>query len=367
MINNFGNIYLGYNNHIELIKHNNSKNNPIKIITYKELLLELSSFETKTLNYFIEHGLNKNTNQLANLTLILTTMRNKTKLESHDFSYKDSNKNIIYDIPYFHKDVPEGFSVFCTDEEFDLVMSYIKKKENNYSKNKIKEKVKEMNILSEPEPSKKNFICQLCRSRFDNYKQHIKSETHCKNIKKHQNAFNKLTSTFKRIIKNYLYNKSNNIYSTPIKEVNLGKELKNKENSYSKSFSSLLTNDSNNLIEFSPEDLKKMNKTYNLRIKKSPSFGRDYDDNYYYFMTSTKNNSIKIIKQENDSNSPPQQGSSTAFSTYKNNYMEDNLDNYKSKLKLNYKRKREDVKDNKGNNDKNFFDQINTKNKKIKK
>ena len=334
MINNFGNIYLGYNNHIELIKHNNSKNNPIKIITYKELLLELSSFETKTLNYFIEHGLNKNTNQLANLTLILTTMRNKTKLESHDFSYKDSNKNIIYDIPYFHKDVPEGFSVFCTDEEFDLVMSY---------------------------------ICQLCRSRFDNYKQHIKSETHCKNIKKHQNAFNKLTSTFKRIIKNYLYNKSNNIYSTPIKEVNLGKELKNKENSYSKSFSSLLTNDSNNLIEFSPEDLKKMNKTYNLRIKKSPSFGRDYDDNYYYFMTSTKNNSIKIIKQENDSNSPPQQGSSTAFSTYKNNYMEDNLDNYKSKLKLNYKRKREDVKDNKGNNDKNFFDQINSKNKKIKK
>ena len=107
------------------------------------MLLELSSFETKTLNYFFDHGLNKNINQAANITLILTTMRNKTKLESHDFSYKDSNKKIVYDIPYYHKNVPEGFSVFCTDEEFDLVMTYIQKKEGNYNKNKTKEKEKE--------------------------------------------------------------------------------------------------------------------------------------------------------------------------------------------------------------------------------
>ena len=367
LINNFGNIYLAYNNHIEIINHNNnSKNKIIKVITYKELLLELSSFETKTLNYFFEHGLNKNTNQIANITLILTTIRNKTKLETHDFSYKDNNKKTIYDVPYYHKEVPEGFSVFCTDEEFDLVMSYIKKKEANFSKNnksKEKDKLDEINILSEPEPSKKNFICQLCRSRFDNYKDHIISETHCKNIKKHKNSFNKLTLTFKRITKNTLYDLNNNIYSTPKKELKDDNE-KNKENSYIKSFSSLLTNEStNNLVEFSPEDFRKVNKNYNLRIKKSPSFGRDSNDNYCYynyFTCSSKNNNLKIIKNENDVNSPQQQASSTTSSTYKNIYMDDS-DINKSTLKLNHKRKREE------SYNKIFNEQLNSKNKKIKK
>ena len=288
------------------------------------MLLELSSFETKTLNYFFDHGLNKNINQAANITLILTTMRNKTKLESHDFSYKDSNKKIVYDIPYYHKNVPEGFSVFCTDEEFDLVMTYIQKKEGNYNKNKTKEKEKEkeINIVSEPEPSKKNFICQLCRSRFDNYKEHILSEGHCRNIKKHKNSFNKLSFTFKRITKNSNNEKSNSVYKTPKKEFNLGKE-KNKDNSYIKSLSSLLTNESNNLMEFSPEDFKKI-KPYNLRVKKSPSFGKDSNDNFCYynlFTTSWKNNTIKIVKNENTINSPQQQVSSTASSTYKNIYI----------------------------------------------
>lgn len=362
IIHNFGNIYLAYNNHVELINHNNSKNPPIKIITYKELLLELSSFEAKSLNYFFDRGLNKNINQNSNITFILTTIRNKTKLESHDFSYKDSNRKIIYDVPYYHKGVPEGFSVFCTDEEFELVMNYIKKKENNPQKSKPKEKNKEINIVSEPEPSKKNFICQLCRSRFDNYKEHILSDTHCKNIHKHQNSFRKLSHTFKRIIKNYSYEKNNFIYSTPKKEFNSLKE-KNKENSYNKSLSSLLTNESNNLIEFSPDDIKKINnKTYNLRIKKSPSFGRDSNDNFYYFMTSSRNNSFKMVKNNND-NSPMQQASSTASSTFKNVYAEDSFENSKSKIKLNSKRKRDEGKDNKNN----FFEQLNSKNKKVKK
>ena len=53
MINNFSDIHLAYNNHIEIIKHNNNvKNKAIKVITYKELILELSSFENKSLNFF---------------------------------------------------------------------------------------------------------------------------------------------------------------------------------------------------------------------------------------------------------------------------------------------------------------------------
>ena len=114
----------------------------------------MSTFDNKSINYFIEHGLDKNINKNANITLIITNNRNKTKLESYDFSYKDENKKICIDIPYYHKDVPDGFSVFCTDEEFQLVINHVNRWESKI-KIKRKEKKKEENIISEPEPSKK--------------------------------------------------------------------------------------------------------------------------------------------------------------------------------------------------------------------
>ena len=342
LINNFGNIYLGYNNHIEIIEHGSPKKNIIKIITYKELLMELSSFEDKTLNYFINNGLDKNTDQKGNITLIITSNRNKSKLETYDFSYKDDNKNIYYDIPYYHDNVPEGFSAFCTDEELDLVIKHVNKRD---SKPKIKDKKKEENITSEPEPSKKNFICQLCRSRFDNYRQHIVSEIHIKNIKKHKNSFNKLSLTFKRIV--------NNNFSF------------SKENSNIKSFSHQLSEDINDLFDFSPQDFKKINnkQSYNLRIKKTLSLGRD-DNNYLNFiMVSSKNSNIKIIRNENDFCSPQQQVSSTASSTFKNilTQFDEVSDTNKnvSFIKKNNKRKRDEEDDF-------ILDQINLKNKRLK-
>ena len=122
--------------------------------------------------------------------------------------------------------------------------------------------------------------------------------------------------------------------------------------------SSLLTNESNNLIEFSPEDFKKISKPYNLRMKKSPSFGKDSNDNfcyYNYYSSSTKNNNIKFVKNENNINSPQQQVSSTASSTYKNIFIDDSETN-KSTMKLGHKRKRDDFK----------IEQPNPKNKKQK-
>lgn len=340
LITNFGDIYLNYNNHIEKISHGSSKKSIIKIITYKELLMELSAFDNKTINYFIDHGLDKNTNPKGNITLIVTTNRNKTKLETYDFTYKDKNKNLCYDIPYYHRNVPEGFSVFCTDEEFNLVINHVNKRD---SKPKIKDKKKEEIITSEPEPSKKNFICQLCRSRFDNYRGHIISDTHIKNIKKHKNSFNKLTLTFKRIVNN-----SFNI---------------SRDNNSMKSFSNQINNDFNDLYEFSPQDYKKINnkQNYNLRIKRTPSFGKD--DNYInYFMSSTKNNNIKIIRNENDYGSPQQQVS-TASSTFKNivTLFDDVSDTNKNNpsIKKNSKRKRDEEDDL-------FYEQLSLKNKRVK-
>ena len=302
--------------------------------------MELSSFEDKTINYFFNNGLNKNINQKANISLIITSNRNKTKLETYDFSYKDENKNTFYDIPYYHKNVPEGFSVFCTDEELDLVIKHVSRKDY---KPKIKDKKKEENVTSEPEPSKKNFICQLCRSRFDNYKQHIVSDTHLKNIKKHKNSFNKLSLTFKRIVNNNLN----------ISKVNLNV----------KPFSNELSDDINDLLEFYPHDFKKFNgkQSYNLRIKKSPSFGRE-DNNYYtYFMSSSKNSNIKIIKNENDYGSPQQQVSSTASSTFKNilTLFDEISDINKNIVSIKKKRKREEK-------DYFIYEQLSTKNKRIK-
>ena len=208
MLENYGDIYFNDNNHIEVIKHNPKKNKIVKIITFKELLLELAAFDDKSINYFYDRGLNKDINPEAIISLIINSSKNKTQLESYDFSYKDDKKNIFFDIPYFHKNTPEGFSVFCTDEEYGLVLNHVNKKGYKLrQKNKIKNKNKEEPLTSEPEPSKKNYICQLCLVKFNNYKEHINSEEHKRNINENKNAFNNLLMTFKRISDNN-FNKS---------------------------------------------------------------------------------------------------------------------------------------------------------------
>ena len=85
----------------------------------------MAVFKNKSINYFYEQGLSKKINPKSIISLILNN-----KLESYDFSYKENDK-IIYDIPHYHDNVPEGFSVFCTDEEYNLVLNYVKKKERD--------------------------------------------------------------------------------------------------------------------------------------------------------------------------------------------------------------------------------------------
>lgn len=343
LINNYGNIYLDYNNHIEIINHGKLDGNTIKIITYKELLMELSSFDDNNLNYFINNGLDKNTNPKGNITLIITNNKNKTKMESYDFSYINEDKKIYYDIPYYHKHVPEGFSIFCTDEELDLVIKHVNQ---NDSKSKTKFKKKKENIIFEPEPSKKNFICQLCRSRFNNYKEHIISEIHLENIKKHKKSFNYLSSTFKRIINN---------------NFNISKE----NSSNIKSFSNQLSDDIKDLIVFSPQNFKKYigKQTYNLRIKNNSSFEKDDNSYLNYLISSSKNKGIKIIKNENEFETPQKQTFSISSSTIKNmiSLFDEVSDTNKIIIynKKNNKRKRDE-------DDNLFYDQSNQKNKRIK-
>jgi hypothetical protein len=227
LIDNYGDIYFKYNNHIEKITHNSKMKEPIKLITYKELLLDLAAFKNKSINYFYEQGLNKKINPKSIISLMLNNnITNTPKLESYDFSYKENNK-IIYDIPYYHENVPEGFSVFCTDEEYDLVLNYVNKKRK---KPKANNKIKEEDITSVPEPTKKNYICHLCRVFFDNYKKHINSEKHYQMVQENKSYFNNLSTTFKRIVKNNKNNFNKSLSTLP--DLISEKKEENKSNYY---------------------------------------------------------------------------------------------------------------------------------------
>jgi hypothetical protein len=333
MIDNYGDIYFNNNNHIEIIKHNSKKNKIIKIITFKELLLELAAFDNKSINYFIERGLNQNINQEAMISLIFNTNKNKTQLESYDFSYQDDKKNVYFDIPYFHHNVPEGFSVFCTDEEYELVINHVNKKGYKL-RQKNKNKNKEEMITSEPEPTKKNYICQLCRVQFNNYKEHINSGEHNKNINENKNAFNKLSLTFKRIVDNN-FNK--------IKE-NKGKKI--------------VLNSSHLDFQFLSEKIKTKEKSnYNLRNK---IINNKYNENNY--TNYVRKNNSKIL----DISSPQQQVSSTASCTFKNalTCLDEISDTNKNKEITKKIKKRKRNKDD--DEDFNFEDDIYFKNKRIK-
>ena len=339
LIDNYGDIYFSDNNHIEIIKHNSKKNKLIKIITFKELLLEVAAFDDKTINYFYERGLTKNINPEAIISLIFNINRNKTKIESYDFSYQDNNKNIFYDIPYLHSGVPQGFSVFCTDEEYNLVLNHVNKA-GYQMKQKKKNKSIEEPITPEPEPTKKNYVCQLCRVTFNNYKEHITSKTHLDNINDNKNAFNKLSSTFKRIA----HNNFNKPKETKITKISLNKP---------KASSSKL-----NIVL---EKIKMKDKTnYNLRNKNIIIPGKQTNNinTTNYFALIRKNNKIMDI------NSPPQQVSSTASCTFKNGLtsLEEIFDSQKNNGNLNNFTKR------KRNREKELFinEEIYFKNKKSK-
>lgn len=265
LIERYGNIYFNCNNNIKKIIHNPQIKERIKVITYKELLFTLANFKNKSsksneLDYFIEKGLDKNTNPDACISMLIKNNNNMniTHLESYDFSYKDKKEKIFYDIPYYHENVPDGFSVFCTDEEYKLVLEYVnKKRKKSKGKNKLTNLNKE-DISSLPEPTKKNYICHLCRVYFNNYKKHINSESHKNMISENKNSYKELSNTFKRIVQN--------------------SQLDDKSNS-------------NNLIE------QENDRYYYLRNKNSDLCEKYFDD---YIIFNRRSDIINILKNDKD-------------------------------------------------------------------
>ena len=177
------------------------------MITVKSLKEEIDYLMPKSFSFFIEKGLNSNLNPKLTIAILLK-QKNKDKkdiLKYHCFN--DSKLETKNDIPFYHSDVPDGFSLFCNQLEYLQLMAFLAKNKN---KNKVKNNNIENNdiIESEPEPNKRHFICQICKAKFENYKEHISSIQHNQNKLKYSNTFLKMKLTFRRIV-NYNESKKN--------------------------------------------------------------------------------------------------------------------------------------------------------------
>ena len=170
------------------------------------------------------------------------------------------------DIPFYHEDVPDGFSLFCTQNEYIQILSYIKSEIYKKQLETKKQREEEEQILkSEPEPIRKEFLCQICKSRFDNYLEHIKSNLHKKNKSKFLNAFNRIKETFKRIVDNNCHIKEGQKDNT--NNININDNI-NIETTKEESFSFNENNKINNLKEKS-KNLEIISEKKNVEIKEN--------------------------------------------------------------------------------------------------
>ena len=97
---------------------------------------------------------------------------NNLNSNSNKNSYiKNSENNLSNnDIPFYHPNTPDGFSLFCSQFEYMQILSYVKTEEYQIQIMRKKQELDIENMLkTEPEPNKKEFLCQVCKARFDNF------------------------------------------------------------------------------------------------------------------------------------------------------------------------------------------------------
>ena len=218
LIKDFDTIYYYENNFIKKINIRNNKtkalhsfSKSIRIITINALNEEINIFDSRTFDYFIQKGLDATFSQKNVLCLY---PKNKYKKINELIFYNfNSSKNIEEnDIPFYHPKAPENFSLFCSEYEYRQVLKHLKTEE--YKNQLLEKKMKleeEQKLKSEPEPAKKEFLCQICKSRFDNYLDHIKSSLHAKNKSRYNDTYMSIKNTFKRITE-FNTNKTKNVF-----------------------------------------------------------------------------------------------------------------------------------------------------------
>lgn len=100
------------------------------------------------------------------------------------------------DIPFYHRSSMKGYSLFCTDEEVELVNARRKgvgKWEDSFlTTNGIVNEVRKL-----PQPKDEHRRCLMCNVRFDNYVKHVESEEHVKKVD--EEVMRKINNAFTRV------------------------------------------------------------------------------------------------------------------------------------------------------------------------
>ena len=166
------------------------------MITINSLIEEIENFGHKPYRYFLQRGLDKKISSKNVLAIVLKNRLNEEILKYHSFN--NSKFMTINDIPFFHPNAPNGYSLFCTQFEYTQLMEYLKTKNK-----KIKRQIIENeSFTQEPIPSKAHFICQICKVKFNKYIEHINSRFHKQNILQYRSLFLRIKLTFRRIVSN---------------------------------------------------------------------------------------------------------------------------------------------------------------------
>ena len=208
------------------------------------------------------HGLNQNVNKESLLAVYISKGINK-KVNYYSFPIIKKEKwlkgaKTKYDIPQYIEGIPEGFAIFCTTKEAGKVRKYqerierknkLKEKEKkeatkNINNNDINREVEDMDVINkrlivgainnninekvtknhkenteeekesddndsnnsiideiqEPLPRADHKYCYICKTKFEKYLKHIKSDTHFDNLYRHKNLFVKIRKSFEKII-----------------------------------------------------------------------------------------------------------------------------------------------------------------------
>lgn len=150
------------------------------------------------LTTFYQNGLPKNIDGKA-LIAILFFIKNRKAIRYFDFPL--NKKTNQYEIPFYTPSIQNGFSLFCSHVEINLIKDYQKKKQEKYNEKEEEEKKKkeEEDIFKDPMPCAENFYCQICICKFENYAEHMKSKIHSVKIKGFEGHFRKIKLTLKKI------------------------------------------------------------------------------------------------------------------------------------------------------------------------
>src|SRR5438105_438872 len=80
-------------------------------------------------------------------------------------------------VPHYRENLPLGTSVFLDQYEYSRVLKEKYRVLNNYEDNlkKLKEKLGETYEIKTPIPGGKHDFCSVCREKFINFKEHVRS------------------------------------------------------------------------------------------------------------------------------------------------------------------------------------------------